>query len=315
MQRYSATLFGLPGECTEAHVDTLLKNLCTETQGPPPSLVTQRLLSEDKGHVISEIIFESTAVPGCISNHQNVLKLEKALDLSLVVQPCKLRPRPVRLAVFDMDSTLIQQEVIDLLASHAGVEASVASITSRAMNGDLDFAQSLRERVRLLNGIPETVFEDLKPRLTFTPGAEQLLRCLRKLGVKTALLSGGFTPLATHIGRILGIDHVHANDLAVEDGFFTGHLAENCIIVDAERKRTLLESIASAEDITDRDQVMAIGDGANDLKMLSAAGIGIAVNAKPKVQEQAPCRLNCKSLVDVLYVLGFTTEQIHDLAS
>lgn len=315
MQRYSATLFHLPGEGTEGHAETLLKTLSTQTQGQPLSLVTRRPLSEDKGHVICEIIFESTVVPGCISNHQDLLRLEKVSNLRLVVQPCRLRPRPVRLAVFDMDSTLIQQEVIDLLAAHAGVEGSVASITSRAMNGELDFAQSLRERVRLLSGIPETVFEDLKPRLTLTPGAEQLLRCLRKLGVKTALLSGGFTPLATHIGRILSMDHVHANDLAVRAGSLNGHLAEDCIVVDAERKRTLLESIASAEDVTDRDQVLAIGDGANDLKMLSAAGLGIAVNAKPKVQEQAPCRLNCKSLVDVLYVLGFTTEQIHDLAS
>ena len=237
-------------------------------------------------------------------------QVEQDLNAQLVVRSDNEPMKDLRLAVFDMDSTLIQQEVIDLLASKAGVEASVGSITARAMNGELDFAASLRERVALLKGIPTTVWEDLKPAITFTPGAEALLNHLRILGVKTAMLSGGFMPLATHVAKLLSIDHVHANELASEAGRLTGQLADDCIIVDAERKRTLLRSIADTEGILEESSVLAVGDGANDLLMLSAAGTGIAVNAKPKVQELAPSKLNCQSLLDILYFFGLAEEDI-----
>ena len=244
-----------------------------------------------------------------------VTRLEAKLGAdNVIVQHSDTNPRSIKLAVFDMDSTLIQQEVIDLLAAHAGVEAQVADITSRAMNGELDFSGSLKERVGLLQGLPDTVFNDLKGKLTLTPGADVLLKVLKTQGVKTALLSGGFMPLATFIGEKLGIDHVHANELEVQSHKLTGKLAESCVIVNGERKCELLEEIARLEGIVRQDQIMAVGDGANDLPMLGKAGLGIAVNAKPRVQELAPFKLNCVSLIDVLHVLGHTRNEIEQMA-
>lgn len=242
-----------------------------------------------------------------------VAKLELEHGIDIVVQPAWDLQRPIKLAVFDMDSTLIEQEVIDLLASYAGVEAQVAEITAQAMNGELDFTASLERRVALLKGLPETVFEDLKPRLTLMPGAAILLKCLKTLGIRTAVLSGGFLPLARELAHILEIDYVHANSLAVQDGILTGQLDPTSKIVNAEMKRELLRSIADLEGVTDRNEILAVGDGANDLLMLAEAGLGIAVNAKPRVQELAPCRLNCDSLADILHVLGYTKNEIMDL--
>ena len=259
---------------------------------------------------VMEITFQSSIPCEDLRKRDLVAKLESHLDAQILFRHALPRDTPIRLAVFDMDSTLIQQEVIDLLAAHAGVEESVAAITARAMNGELDFSASLRERVAALAGIPESVFEELKPRLELTPGADVLLRWLKRSGSRTALLSGGFMPLATYIAGVLGIDHVHANELTVADGALTGELAPGCVIVDAERKRELLLSIAEGEGVRDPRQIMAVGDGANDLLMLDAAGLGIAVNAKPRVQDLAPCRLNCGSLVDLLHVLGLTREEI-----
>lgn len=223
---------------------------------------------------------------------------------------------PKKLAVFDMDSTLIQQEVIDLLASYAGVEAQVSDITARAMNGELDFSASLRERVGLLKGLDESVFEELKGRVTLAPGADGLVKVLKKRGVKTALLSGGFVPLARWISGKLGIDHVYANELAVDgEGKLTGELKEGCVIVDGARKRELLREIAGMEGVGSMDEVMAVGDGANDLPMLWEAGLGVAVNAKERVQKEAPCRLNGEmALLDVLYMAGLNSEEIDQLS-
>lgn len=230
------------------------------------------------------------------------------------------KPTPPKLAIFDMDSTLIQQEVIDLLAAHAGVSHLVSAITARAMNGELDFYASLRERVALLKGIPVSVFEELKPQLLLTPGADVLLPALKKLGATTALLSGGFLPLAKFIGGRLSIDRVHANSLAVDPTtqLLTGELEQDKEIVHAERKRYHLLEFAKelGLDLTkDKNyEVLAVGDGANDLPMLHAAGLGVAVHAKPKVQREAPVRLNTKSLADILYLFGYTEEEIGELA-
>ncbi|KAI9717995.1 MAG: hypothetical protein M1828_006985 [Chrysothrix sp. TS-e1954] len=275
---------------------------------------TYRLLTQKDFPRVIEVTFHSSCPIEHVRRPEFIVQAESICNAQILIQPGRVgRPPSLRLAVFDMDSTLIQQEVIDLLAAQAGVEAAVSNITSRAMNGELDFSESLRERVALLNGIPGSVFEELKPKLTFVPGAQRLLKCLKTLGVKTAVLSGGFMPLATYVATSLGIDHVHANELAVEKDALTGKLVPGCVIVNAERKRELLQQIAKIESINDNAQIMAVGDGANDLLMLAEAGLGIAVNAKPKVQLMAPCKLNCKSIDDILYVLGLTEAEIDAL--
>jgi phosphoserine phosphatase len=211
-----------------------------------------------------------------------------------------------------MDSTLIQQEVIDLLAASIGVEPQVSAITARAMDGELDFSSSLRERVALLKGVSADIFAELRSVITPTPGVRQLIRALRRLGVKTAVLSGGFIPLAQWLAVELGIDYAYANNLVSEDGKLTGEVSG--IIVDADRKALLLLEIAGKEHI-DLSQVIAVGDGANDLLMMKKAALGVAFNAKPRVQLEAGARLNGESLLDLLFLLGFTMEEIDILVS
>ncbi|RUS14261.1 HAD-like domain-containing protein [Endogone sp. FLAS-F59071] len=243
---------------------------------------------------------------------------EKLFDLSrghgtdVALQLNDVFRKNKRLVVFDMDSTLIQQEVIDEIAKHAGVVGEVAKITEAAMNGDLDFKESLRRRVALLRGTNVDVLETIKVNLTFTEGARFLCHALKKIGFKLAVISGGFMPLALYVKHELGLDYAFANQLKVSsDGLtFTGETVGP--IVDGLRKAELLEVIAQAEGVT-LDQVIAIGDGANDLWMLAKSGLGIAFNAKPRVQEQARARINQKSLKYVLYMLGYTDEDMKQL--
>ncbi|KAI8588307.1 HAD-like domain-containing protein [Geranomyces variabilis] len=218
-----------------------------------------------------------------------------------------------RLVIFDMDSTLIQQEVIDEIAKHAGVVEEVAKITESAMNGEIDFKESLRQRVGLLKGTPASVLEVVKKELTFTEGAHFLCKALKRLGFKLAVISGGFMPLAVHVKNLLGLDYAFANQLKVSpDGkTLTGETSGP--IVDGMRKAELLEVIAQAESIGP-EQVIAVGDGANDLWMLAAAGLGIAFNAKPRVQREARARINQTSLRNVLYLLGYTDDDAKQLA-
>ncbi|KAI9670747.1 MAG: hypothetical protein M1817_003857 [Caeruleum heppii] len=211
------------------------------------------------------------------------------------------------LAVFDMDSTLIQQEVIDEIAQYLGVEEEVSAITARAMNGEIDFEASLRARVALLKGTPADVFDRLKPNIQITPGARELCRHLKKMGFKLAVLSGGFVPLARWLASELQLDYAYANNVGYtlvvsSDGnTLTGELEG--LIVHAQRKADLLVQIAEKEGIP-LTNTLAVGDGANDLLMMKKAALGIAFNAKPKVQEEAPARLNSDTLLDILHLLG-----------
>ncbi|KAF2125713.1 phosphoserine phosphatase-like protein [Dothidotthia symphoricarpi CBS 119687] len=240
-----------------------------------------------------------------LRRHEAVSQFEKKWSVECVFQADTIYRRHKRLAVFDMDSTLIQQEVIDEIASLIGVEKEVSAITAAAMNGELDFEASLRARCRLLKGVPSSVFETLKPRITLNPGVNDLIVALKRLGFKTAVLSGGFTPLTGWMGARLGLDYAFANHLVVSaDGqHLTGELTGE--IVHAEKKRQHVLEIASQEEIL-LEQVICIGDGANDLPMMGVAGLGVAFHAKPKVQLQAPARLNSKSMMDVLYLFGVT---------
>ena len=217
--------------------------------------------------------------------------------------------RPLRLALFDMDSTLINEEVIDELARSIGISDAVSAITARAMNGDIDFATSLRERVAMLKGVRADVWEDLKRTVTIATGARELVRGLKEKGVLTGVVSGGFTPMAEWLKGELGLDVAFANHL-LEEGptvdfpypHLSGLLDLDCPIVTPELKRGTLESLAAAHAIP-LSETLAVGDGSNDLLMLGAAGLGIAWNAKEKVQIRAPMRLNGDSLADVLYLI------------
>lgn len=239
-------------------------------------------------------------------------------NVELVLQPHTLyiAHRTPGLAVFDMDSTLIQQEVIDELARAVGRYDQVSAITEAAMRGEApytDFEASLRARVGLLAGVPTTIWEHLRTgTISFTPGARELLRVLKKLGWKTAVLSGGFTPLAMWVQQELGLDYCFANHLVDRDGFLTGELVPGKSIIHAEMKRVLLEQIAGQEKVP-LENVIAVGDGSNDLLMMHKAGLGIAFNAKPKVQAAAPVKLNAQGLLDVAYILGYTVDEISEI--
>ncbi|KXS20336.1 phosphoserine phosphatase serb [Gonapodya prolifera JEL478] len=243
---------------------------------------------------------------------KDIYTISKSHRVDVALQPSSVFRRQRRVAVFDMDSTLIRQEVIDEIARKTGVVDQVAKITEAAMNGEIDFKESLRRRVALLKGTSATVFEEVRKELVFTDGAKELCACLKRLGFRTAVISGGFVPLAKYVKYYLGLDYAFANTLAVsEDGkVLTGEVVGD--IVDAERKAQLLEVISQAEEVT-LDQVIAVGDGANDLPMLGKAGLGIAFNAKPRVQEQAATRINQPNLLNVLYLLGYSDEEVNQL--
>ncbi|KAL2369405.1 phosphoserine phosphatase [Blastomyces gilchristii SLH14081] len=246
--------------------------------------------------------------------HENIWRFEREWNVEVVMQKESVFRRHKRLAVFDMDSTLIEQEVIDEIARFIGVEKEVSEITARAMNGELDFSASLEARVRLLKGVPADVFEKLKSIITIAPGARELCGALKTLGYKLAVLSGGFQPLAEWLAGELGLDYAFANHLEIDatTQTLTGKLVPDYPIVDAARKRHLLRTLAADNGISIA-QTLAVGDGANDLLMLKEAWLGVAWRAKSNVQLEAPTRLNGTSLVDVLYLLGLREEEINEL--
>lgn len=231
----------------------------------------------------------------------SLLDLSTRLDLDLAWQQDDAFRRNRRVVALDMDSTLLQAEVIDEIAKEAGVGEQVAAVTEAAMRGEIDFDESLRQRVAALAGLPESVLPKIAARLELTEGAERLLSNLKRFGYRTAILSGGFTYFAEYLRQRLDIDHVHANELEIIGGKLTGRVVGE--IVNAQRKAALLEQLASDIGI-DCEQTIAIGDGANDLPMLSRAGLGIAFHAKPIVRESARHQVSTLGLDAVLYLLG-----------
>ena len=228
-----------------------------------------------------------------ISTHQGI-------DISFQRDDMYRRTR--RLICFDMDSTLIKTEVIDELADRAGVGKKVRAITESAMRGEIDFKESFTRRVALLKGLDESVMRDIAENLPIMDGAERLMSVLKKSGFKIAILSGGFTYFGEYLRQKFGVDYVYANNLEIEDGKLTGRYVGE--IVDGKRKAELLGLIAQVENI-ELEQVIAVGDGANDLPMLNMAGLGIAFHAKPKVKANASQSISTIGLDGILYFLGF----------
>ena len=236
---------------------------------------------------------------------RQLLEVAGALEVDLALQQDNMYRRNRRLVAFDMDSTLVEAEVIDELAKLAGVGEQVSAITERAMRGEIDFSESFRTRVALLEGLEESALQRVAEQLKITEGAQHLISTLRTLGYKTAILSGGFTYFARYLQARLGIDYVFANELDIVDGSVTGKIKGT--IVDGARKAELLRQLADQQDI-DMQQVIAVGDGANDLPMLSIAGLGIAFRAKPLVQKSAEQSISTLGLDAILYLLGISDE-------
>ncbi|MGB0187123.1 MAG: phosphoserine phosphatase SerB [Aequoribacter sp.] len=232
---------------------------------------------------------------------RELMSVASGLEIDLAFQQDDMYRRNRRLVVFDMDSTLIEAEVIDELAKRAGVGEQVAAITERAMRGELDFKASFRERLGLLKGLSESVLSEIANELPITEGAAHLISVLRRLGYRTAIVSGGFTYFAKKLQAELGMDYVFANELDIQDGLVTGDVKGE--IVDGERKAYLLRQLAEQENI-ELQQVIAVGDGANDLPMLGIAGLGVAFRAKPLVKEAAEQSISTLGLDAILYLLG-----------
>lgn len=259
-------------------------------------------LDQDPSNARAGVEFSVRGTPTDLQQvRSNFLQLSSEMDVDIGFQENTLYQQLRRLVIFDMDSTLIEAEVIDELAIEAGVGEEVAAITEAAMRGDLDFTESFRRRLILLKGLDESVLAGVAARLRMTEGAERLIGSLKQMGYKTAIISGGFTYFAEYLQQRLGIDYIHANTLEIIDGKVTGETKGR--IVDASRKAELLRELAEKEGCR-LDQVIAVGDGANDLEMLATAGLGVAFRAKPLVKQSARQSISTLGLDGILYLLG-----------
>ena len=273
-------------------------------------LTGRQPLDEDKASVRACIELSVRGTPRDREEMQReMMRLSSELEMDFSFQRDNMYRRMRRLICFDMDSTLIQTECIDELAEKAGVGEQVRAITESAMRGEIDFKESFTQRVALLKGLDVSVMKELAENMPITEGVERLMFVLKRYGYKIAILSGGFTYFGEYLQKKFGIDYVYANELEVEDGKLTGRYLGD--VVDGKRKAELLRLIAQVEKV-DIAQTIAVGDGANDLPMLSLAGLGIAFHAKPKVKENARQAINTIGLDGVLYFLGFKDSYLEE---
>lgn len=236
-----------------------------------------------------------------------LVEVASVVGLDISVERAGLARRAKRLVVFDVDSTLVQGEVVEMLAAHAGVEDKVAEITDAAMRGELNFTESLEQRVALLEGVPESAMDEVADSLVLAPGARTTVRTLKRLGYHIGVVSGGFTQIVERLAEQLGLDFAAANDLGVRDGQLTGRVVGD--VVDRRAKANNLRDFADKVGVP-MGQCVAVGDGANDIDMLGAAGMGVAFNAKPALREVADTALSVPYLDAVLFMLGVTREEV-----
>lgn len=273
-------------------------------------LTGRQPLDESKSNVRACIEFSLRGTPRDREEMQrNLMQLSSELAMDFSFQRDNMYRRMRRLICFDMDSTLIQTECIDELAERAGVGEQVRAITESAMRGEIDFKESFTQRVALLKGLDESVMKEIAETLPITEGVERLMFVLKRYGYKIAILSGGFTYFGEYLQKKFGIDYVYANELEIVNGKLTGRYLGD--VVDGKRKAELLRLIAQVEKV-DIAQTIAVGDGANDLPMLSLAGLGIAFHAKPKVVANAKQSINTIGLDGVLYFLGFKDSYLEE---
>lgn len=314
----------LPPTSTEQPQDKSITDLLSEIIHPnlkhsasAPALKHLRTTNYTP-HITQSTYLIPTSTPpfSTLRHHPSILTYETTHNVEIIFDALPSPPslpsplRPLKLALFDMDSTLIDQEVIDELARTINITPAVSAITARAMNGEIDFATSLQERVAMLQGVRADVWEELKATVTIAKGARELVAGLKERGVVTGVISGGFQPMAEWLRGELGLDVAVANHLltrpasaAVPWEHLSGRLDPGFPIVTPERKRDTLLSLAAERGIP-LCETLAVGDGSNDLLMLGAAGLGVAWNAKERVQKVAPMRLNGVSMADLLYLLG-----------